>query len=147
MASEGRVGELAGQLRPRVDPQLGVDAGQMRFHRASADEQLVGDLGGGEALGGEAGHLALTAGEGGRTGSRAGRSLDFPVVSGLTANGLVIRYGPRTAVSGVGLEVRRGEILGLLGPNGAGKTTLLRRLAGLLPGAAGAAVWLQRRRR
>jgi ABC-2 type transport system ATP-binding protein len=110
----------------------------MCFHRASADEQLVGDLGGGEALGGEAGHLALAAGEGGRTGSRAGRSLDFPVVSGLKANGLVIRYGPRTAVSGVDLEVRRGEILGLLGPNGAGKTTLLRRLAGLLPGAAGA---------
>ncbi|MGH8973457.1 MAG: ABC transporter ATP-binding protein, partial [Acidimicrobiia bacterium] len=56
----------------------------------------------------------------------------------LKANGLVISYGPRTAVSGVDLEVRRGEILGLLGPNGAGKTTLLRRLAGLLPGTAGA---------
>jgi ABC-2 type transport system ATP-binding protein len=56
----------------------------------------------------------------------------------LKANGLVIRYGPRTAVSGVDLEVRRGEILGLLGPNGAGKTTLLRRLAGLLPGHEGA---------
>jgi ABC-2 type transport system ATP-binding protein len=56
----------------------------------------------------------------------------------LTATGLVIRYGPRTAVSGIDLELRRGEILGLLGPNGAGKTTVLRRLAGLLPGHAGA---------
>jgi len=48
-----------------------------------------------------------------------------------------MRYGPRTAVDNVDLEVAPGEILGLLGPNGAGKTTLLRRLAGLLPGAAG----------
>ena len=48
-----------------------------------------------------------------------------------------MRYGPRTAVDGVDLDVRPGEILGLLGPNGAGKTTLLRRLAGLLPGSAG----------
>ncbi|MDQ3943886.1 MAG: ABC transporter ATP-binding protein [Actinomycetota bacterium] len=55
----------------------------------------------------------------------------------LTATGLVIRYGPRTAVSGVDVQLRPGEILGLLGPNGAGKTTLLRRLAGLLPGHAG----------
>jgi len=55
----------------------------------------------------------------------------------LTATGLVIRYGPRTAVSGIDLQLRRGEILGLLGPNGAGKTTVLRRLAGLLPGQAG----------
>ncbi len=48
-----------------------------------------------------------------------------------------MRYGPRTAVDNVDLELRPGEILGLLGPNGAGKTTLLRRLAGLLPGSAG----------
>ena len=55
----------------------------------------------------------------------------------LQANGIVMRYGPRTAVDNVDLDVRPGEILGLLGPNGAGKTTLLRRLAGLLPGSAG----------
>jgi len=55
----------------------------------------------------------------------------------LEARGIVMRYGPRTAVDDVDLELRKGEILGLLGPNGAGKTTLLRRLAGLLPGHAG----------
>jgi ABC-2 type transport system ATP-binding protein len=55
----------------------------------------------------------------------------------LQVRGIVMRYGPRTAVDGVDLDLRPGEILGLLGPNGAGKTTLLRRLAGLLPGSAG----------
>jgi ABC-2 type transport system ATP-binding protein len=58
-------------------------------------------------------------------------------VTMLRAQGIVMRYGPRTAVDGVDLTVAAGEILGLLGPNGAGKTTLLRRLAGLLPGSAG----------
>jgi ABC-2 type transport system ATP-binding protein len=55
----------------------------------------------------------------------------------LRANGIVMKYGPRTAVDDVDLELGTNEILGLLGPNGAGKTTLLRRLAGLLPGQAG----------
>jgi ABC-2 type transport system ATP-binding protein len=55
----------------------------------------------------------------------------------LQARGIVMRYGPRTAVDDVDLTVAPGEILGLLGPNGAGKTTLLRRLGGLLPGHAG----------
>ncbi len=55
----------------------------------------------------------------------------------LRARGLVIRYGPRTAVAGVDLELREHEVLGLLGPNGAGKSTLLRRLAGLLRAQSG----------
>src|SRR5437899_10078369 len=55
----------------------------------------------------------------------------------MLAQGIVMTYGPRTAVADVDLELGPNEILGLLGPNGAGKTTLLRRLAGLLPGQAG----------
>jgi ABC-2 type transport system ATP-binding protein len=36
------------------------------------------------------------------------------------------------AVSGLDLEVRRGEILGVIGPNGAGKTTLVKMLSGII---------------
>jgi len=44
---------------------------------------------------------------------------------------LTKKYGDFTAVDGISLEVRRGEIFGFLGPNGAGKTTTIRILAGL----------------
>jgi len=45
---------------------------------------------------------------------------------------LTKRFGPLTAVDGLDLEVRRGEIFGLVGPDGAGKTTTLRLLSGLM---------------
>jgi len=50
---------------------------------------------------------------------------------------LVKTYGRFTAVNGVSLEVKPGEINGFLGPNGAGKTTTLRMIAGLLKPTAG----------
>jgi len=55
----------------------------------------------------------------------------------LSVRALVRRYGDLTAVDGLDLEVRPGEILGFLGPNGAGKTTTLRVCAGLLRPDAG----------
>ncbi len=42
-------------------------------------------------------------------------------------------YGDLTAVRGVSLEVRAGEIVALIGGNGAGKTTTLRAICGLVP--------------
>jgi ABC-2 type transport system ATP-binding protein len=42
------------------------------------------------------------------------------------------RYGAFTAVDGIDLAVRPGEIFGFLGPNGAGKTTTIRMVAGVL---------------
>jgi ABC-2 type transport system ATP-binding protein len=51
----------------------------------------------------------------------------------VSAEGLVKRFGHFTAVDGIDLEVRRGEVFGVLGPNGAGKTTTLSMLATLLP--------------
>ena len=41
----------------------------------------------------------------------------------LRAENLVKKYGVRTVVKGVSMEVNQGEIVGFLGPNGAGKTT------------------------
>jgi sodium transport system ATP-binding protein len=49
------------------------------------------------------------------------------------------KKGPVTAVDGVSIECRPGEIFGLLGPNGAGKTTLLRMLATILQPTGGEA--------
>jgi heme exporter protein A len=48
------------------------------------------------------------------------------------AEGLVRRYGERTALADVSFELAEGQTLGLFGPNGAGKSTLLRVLATLL---------------
>jgi len=41
-------------------------------------------------------------------------------------------YGSKTAVDGITLEVRAGEVFAFLGPNGAGKTTTIKMIVGLL---------------
>jgi lipopolysaccharide export system ATP-binding protein len=51
----------------------------------------------------------------------------------LTAFGLQKKYGARTVVGDVGIEVKSGEVVGLLGPNGAGKTTSFYMIVGLVP--------------
>ena len=47
------------------------------------------------------------------------------------SRGLTKHFGGLTAVDGVDMEVRRGEIQALIGPNGSGKTTILNMLSGL----------------
>ena len=48
----------------------------------------------------------------------------------LSTRGLVKRYGDKTVVRGLDIEVNPGEIVGLLGPNGAGKTTTFNMIVG-----------------
>jgi ABC-2 type transport system ATP-binding protein len=48
----------------------------------------------------------------------------------IEVRGLTKRYGDRTALDGLDLRVRRGEVFSLLGPNGAGKTTTVEILEG-----------------
>ena len=45
---------------------------------------------------------------------------------------IIKTYNKRSVVSGVSLEVNRGEIIGLLGPNGAGKTTTFYMITGMI---------------
>jgi ABC-2 type transport system ATP-binding protein len=52
---------------------------------------------------------------------------------------LTKRFGHLTAVDGLDLDVRAGEIMGFLGPNGAGKTTTIRLLLGLARATSGSA--------
>ncbi len=44
---------------------------------------------------------------------------------------VTIRFGGLTAVGGVSLSIRPGELVGLIGPNGAGKTTLFNMITGV----------------
>lgn len=55
----------------------------------------------------------------------------------IAAHGLIKRFGDKTAVNGINLNVRAGEFFGFLGPNGAGKSTTIRMLCGLLRPDAG----------
>src|SRR5574344_835275 len=55
----------------------------------------------------------------------------------LRTEGLVKRYGKRTVVNDVSIDVKQGEIVGLLGPNGAGKTTSFYMATGLIVPNAG----------
>ena len=50
----------------------------------------------------------------------------------LKADHLVKKYGPKTVVNGVSIDVAQHEIVGLLGPNGAGKTTTFNMIMGII---------------
>jgi simple sugar transport system ATP-binding protein len=58
-------------------------------------------------------------------------------VPALRAENIVKRFGPVTALDGVTVELRQGEILGILGDNGAGKSTLIKILTGYQRPSAG----------
>src|SRR5580704_6592915 len=58
----------------------------------------------------------------------------------ILAEQLVRRFDGVTAIDGLDLEIKPGEIYGFLGPNGAGKSTTVRVLCTLLSPTAGRAV-------
>ena len=69
------------------------------------------------------------------TDNNAGAAATHSMV--LRTEGLVKRYGKRTVVNDVSINVRQGGIVGLLGPNGAGKTTSFYMTTGLIVPNAG----------
>jgi ABC-2 type transport system ATP-binding protein len=64
------------------------------------------------------------------------------MANAIEARGLRKRFGTTTALDGLDLTVRTGEVHAFLGPNGAGKTTTIRVLLGLLRRDGGEAVLL-----
>ncbi len=63
--------------------------------------------------------------------SRLPAPSDSPPGLAIETRGLTKRFGERTALDGIDLQVPRGSAFGFLGPNGAGKTTIIRTLLGL----------------
>lgn len=53
-------------------------------------------------------------------------------MNAIEVSGLVKRFGDKTVVDHVSMQVAEGEISGFLGPNGSGKTTTIRVMCGLL---------------
>jgi ABC-2 type transport system ATP-binding protein len=61
----------------------------------------------------------------------------MPNTTLIETQALVKRYGDKTAVNNVSLNVQAGEVFGFLGPNGAGKTTTIKMIVGLLQPTSG----------
>jgi len=55
----------------------------------------------------------------------------------LYTDNIIKKYGKKTVVKGVSIEVNQGEIVGLLGPNGAGKTTSFYMIVGFIKPLSG----------
>jgi lipopolysaccharide export system ATP-binding protein len=53
-------------------------------------------------------------------------------ISSIEAVDLIKKYGKRTVVKGISINLKQGEVVGLLGPNGAGKTTTFYMIVGLI---------------
>ena len=70
-----------------------------------------------------------------QTLQRPGRRPGGPLA--VQTTGLTKRFGQRTVVDDVALEIPQGAVCGFVGPNGAGKTTTIRMLLGLVRPTSG----------
>jgi branched-chain amino acid transport system ATP-binding protein len=59
----------------------------------------------------------------------------------LEVKNLVVNYGAISALHGISLQVKQGDIVTLIGGNGAGKTTTLRTISGLLKSKSGEVIY------
>ncbi len=55
----------------------------------------------------------------------------------LEAREVTVRFGGLTAVDGVSMKLRAGELVGIIGPNGAGKTTFFNAVSGVVAPTSG----------
>ena len=127
--------ELALQVADRA---VFLEKGETRFSGPAREILERGDLVRSVFLSGARDHVQSTRTSNG-DGDKTFRTFDIAslVHSGktratLSARGLNKRFGGVTAVDGVNLDIRPGEIVGLMGPNGAGKTTVLDVLSGFV---------------
>lgn len=112
-------------LQPLVGETPAVDNNARRQGPAAAQDV--------PARAGEAGHF-----EHGQTCGCGHHEAPAPDAASLiSARGLVIRRGGRALLSGVDLDVLKGEIVTIIGPNGAGKSTLVKLILGILKPDAG----------
>ena len=68
--------------------------------------------------------------------TRAGHKAGEPEVI-ITCRDVTVRFGSKTILEGLSMDVRRGEILGFVGASGTGKSVLLRTILGLNAKQAG----------
>ena len=59
----------------------------------------------------------------------------------LESKNITMRFGQKTAVDGISLQLTPGHVYALLGPNGSGKTTWMKLATGLLKPAGGEMLW------
>ena len=112
-----------------ADRAVFMEKGEVKFFGATADLLRRPDILRAVYVKGTG---ALTSGPpGAQRGARQRRELELRDAHAiLEVDTAVKRFGGVTAVNGVSLTLREGEVLGLIGPNGSGKTTLLDLISG-----------------